>query len=104
MSVTTWGGGAHKKPVIDSAKTIFAYNPFTFADAVAMVSGFNRSILDTGDLEIFADPFFEKVFVNIFDYSLLHGEKLTEIRVTSHERKNGGTLLITDNGIGVPRP
>ena len=59
-------------------------------------------ILDTGDLEIFADPFFEKVFINIFDYSLLHGEKVTEIRVTFHEQKEGGILLITDNGIGIP--
>ncbi len=55
-----------------------------------------------GDLEIFADPFFEKVFINIFDYSLLHGEKVTEIRVTFNEQKEGGILLIADNGIGIP--
>jgi hypothetical protein len=44
MSVTTRGGGAHKKPVVNSAKEIFGYNPFTLANAVALVSGFNRSI------------------------------------------------------------
>jgi hypothetical protein len=58
MSVTTRGGGAHKKPVIDSAKEIFAYTPFTLAHAVALVSGFNRSIcidlVQTGEvMEVF---------------------------------------------------
>jgi PAS domain S-box-containing protein len=59
-------------------------------------------LIDTEDLEIFADPFLEKVFINIFDYTLLRGEKVTEIKVTFHERKEGGVLLIADNGIGIP--
>jgi PAS domain S-box-containing protein len=59
-------------------------------------------IIGTADLEIFADPFLEKVFINIFDYTLLHGEKVTEIKVTFHEHREGGILMIADNGIGIP--
>jgi len=59
-------------------------------------------LIETGDLEIFADPFLEKVFINIFDFSLLRGEKVTEIIVTFDEQKERGVLMITDNGIGIP--
>ncbi len=59
-------------------------------------------IVETGNLEILADPFLEKVFINIFDYSLLRGEKVTGITVTFHEEAEGGVILITDNGLGVP--
>ena len=58
--------------------------------------------IDTGKLEILADPFLEKVFINIFDYSLLRGENVTEIAVTFHKQGEEGTLLVTDNGVGVP--
>jgi signal transduction histidine kinase len=59
-------------------------------------------LIETGDLEIFADPFLEKVFINIFDYSLLRGERVTEVAVTFHEQEEGGVLLFTDNGVGIP--
>jgi PAS domain S-box-containing protein len=59
-------------------------------------------LIETGDLEIFADPFLEKVFINIFDYSIFRGEKVTEISVKFNEQDGNGVLLITDNGIGIP--
>ena len=59
-------------------------------------------LIRTGDLEILADPFLEKVFINIFDYSLLHGKNVTEIRVTFQEQDGNGVILITDNGAGIP--
>lgn len=59
--------------------------------------------IEAGNLEILADPFFEKVFINIFDYSLLRGENVTEIAITFHKQEEeGGVLLVTDNGAGVP--
>ncbi len=59
-------------------------------------------LVGTGALDIFVDPFLEKVFINIFDYSLLRGEKVTEISVTFQEQGERGVLVITDNGVGVP--
>ena len=50
---------------------------------------------------VFADPMFEKVFTNLLDNSLRHGERVTEVRVSSHKE---GTVLIVmweDNGIGI---
>jgi signal transduction histidine kinase len=43
----------------------------------------------------------EKVFTNLLDNAIRHGERVTEIRVSSH--KSGGDLLVIweDNGIGV---
>ena len=62
-------------------------------------------IIDTGVLEIFADPMLEKVFFNLFDNSFRHGGHVTEIRVTCDEDpESGGDMVIAveDNGGGVP--
>ena len=59
-------------------------------------------LVETGKIEILADPFLEKVFINIFDYSLHHGENVTGITVTFHEQGENGVILITDNGMGIP--
>jgi signal transduction histidine kinase len=52
-------------------------------------------------VEVFADPMLEKVFFNLLDNSIRHGEQVTEIRVAS--QKSGDDLLVIweDNGIGV---
>lgn len=61
-----------------------------------------RLDIETGRVEVLADPFLEKVFINIFDYSMLHGERVTEITVSFYEQAGSGVLLITDNGVGIP--
>ena len=58
--------------------------------------------MDRPDLELFADPLFEKVFYNLIDNSLKYGgEQLRAIRISSQER--GDHLLITyeDDGAGI---
>lgn len=56
---------------------------------------------DVPGIEIFADPMVERVFYNLLDNSVCHGERVTEIRVSAHP--SGDTLVIVweDNGIGV---
>ncbi|MDD5142218.1 PAS domain S-box protein [Methanoregula sp.] len=53
------------------------------------------------DIEIMADPMLEKVFFNLIDNSIHHGEHVTEIHVTA--RKSGDDLVILweDNGAGI---
>jgi PAS domain S-box-containing protein len=56
----------------------------------------------TNDLEIFADPWLEKVFFNLIDNTLRYGENATTIRVSYHESEEGLDLLFEDNGVGIP--
>jgi PAS domain S-box-containing protein len=52
--------------------------------------------------EIFADPMIERVFYNLFDNAIRHGEKVTEISIRCE--RGAGELIISveDNGIGIP--
>ena len=62
-----------------------------------------RIAIETGDLEIFADPLVEKVFYNLIDNSLRYGgETMNSIRVTSHPSGRQQILVFEDNGPGIP--
>jgi len=54
-------------------------------------------------IEMFADPLLEKVFYNLFDDALRHGgERMTTIRVHFRKDESSLTLIIEDNGAGIP--
>ncbi|HEX3000829.1 MAG TPA: PAS domain S-box protein, partial [Methanoregula sp.] len=52
--------------------------------------------------EVYADLMLEKVFFNLIDNSLRHGERVTEIRLESRADPDGITIIVEDNGIGIP--
>jgi len=54
------------------------------------------------NLEIYADPLFEKVIYNLYDNAVRHGEKITTIRFRSEETPQGLKLICEDDGVGVP--
>jgi signal transduction histidine kinase len=58
---------------------------------------------DVGNIEIFADMLLQKVFYNIVDNALRHGQKVTRIRFSSEETDEGITIFCEDNGVGVPK-
>ncbi|HDR72462.1 MAG TPA: PAS domain S-box protein [Methanoculleus sp.] len=58
--------------------------------------------VDTGPLEIFADPMLEKVFFNLLDNAVIHGEQVEHIMVSFHEDGEVGVLVFEDDGAGVP--
>lgn len=58
--------------------------------------------IDTGSLEVFADPLLEKVFFNIMENSLRHGESVSSISFSFKNNGKTGTLFIADNGTGIP--
>ncbi len=59
-------------------------------------------ITDGADVEVFADPLFEKVFYNLIDNALKHGgDALTTIRVSAHETGEGLTIVFEDDGTGI---
>ena len=53
-------------------------------------------------LEIYADPLLEKVFFNLMQNVLLHGEHATEVTIRSRENSDGLVLIVEDNGVGIP--
>ena len=58
--------------------------------------------LDLHKVQVFADPLLEKVFYNLVENSLRHGEKVTKISLRTEETADGIYLIIEDNGAGVP--
>jgi PAS domain S-box-containing protein len=61
-----------------------------------------RLEVETGPLEVFADPLIEKVFINLVENSISHGEKTTNIRISFRDRGDLGVILFEDDGVGVP--
>jgi PAS domain S-box-containing protein len=58
--------------------------------------------VETNHLEIYSDLLIEKVFFNLIDNSLRHGESVTKIHIGFNHEGNGLSLLYEDNGVGVP--
>ncbi len=55
-----------------------------------------------GDTEIFSDGMIKKVFYNLIDNALRHGDHVTRITFSGRETDNGFLLTCEDNGIGIP--
>ncbi|MDP3565244.1 MAG: PAS domain S-box protein [Methanoregula sp.] len=58
--------------------------------------------LQLENLEIFADPLFEKALFNIMENVLSHGVRATEVTLRYEEKTDHLTLIIGDNGVGIP--
>jgi PAS domain S-box-containing protein len=61
-----------------------------------------RLEVDTGTVEVFADPLLQRVFYNLLENSLRHGEDVTTIRVSFHENNHQAKLVVEDDGVGIP--
>jgi len=57
---------------------------------------------ETGTIQIFADPLFEKVMYNLTDNTIRHGETATESHVSVITEKDDIRIIWEDNGVGVP--
>jgi PAS domain S-box-containing protein len=53
-------------------------------------------------LEIFADPLLERVFYNIVENAVEHGDRVSVVRLLSDESSDGLLIRIEDDGIGIP--
>ena len=52
-------------------------------------------------MEIFADPLIVKVFFNLMENSLRHGERVTQMSFSSRESEEGLVITYRDNGVGI---
>ncbi|MCU0630011.1 MAG: PAS domain S-box protein [Methanoregulaceae archaeon] len=71
-------------------------------DMVSQLKAGSITISCTCEAEIFADPMIEKVFFNLVDNSLRHGEWVTIIRVRCEEDPGGLAITVEDDGAGIP--
>jgi PAS domain S-box-containing protein len=55
-----------------------------------------------GNLAIYADPMLEKVFANLFDNAMRHGEHVSQIRIHCERAGEELVIFVEDNGVGVP--
>jgi PAS domain S-box-containing protein len=53
-------------------------------------------------LELYADPLCGRVFANLFDNTLRHGVRATEIRISCRMSDERVVIIWEDNGVGVP--
>ncbi len=53
-------------------------------------------------VQVFGDPMLLKVFSNLLDNSLRHGERVSSIRLSHILDENGLTIVWEDDGVGVP--
>lgn len=51
--------------------------------------------------EIFADPMLERVFLNLFDNAIRHGERVTRITVSCNQSHTDLVIVIQDDGKGI---
>jgi PAS domain S-box-containing protein len=55
------------------------------------------------NVEIFADPLLEKVFFNLLENILRHGNSVSKISLTYTQNHSGLTIICEDDGIGIPQ-
>lgn len=82
-------------PVWHNIQAVFsrATEPFTDRNLVFRC--------DTGNLEIYSDPLIERVFYNLIDNSIRHGERVSEIRLSAEKADPALLIVYEDNGAGV---
>ncbi|WP_220680858.1 ATP-binding response regulator [Methanofollis formosanus] len=57
---------------------------------------------EIGALEVYADPMLEKVFFNLMENAVRHGDGVTGVRVGFSGDESGGIIVVEDDGAGVP--
>jgi PAS domain S-box-containing protein len=71
-------------------------------DLVARQRAAGFAVSCTCDAEVLADPLIERVFFNLCDNAVRHGERVTAITVRCGPGPDGLVILVEDNGTGVP--
>ena len=74
----------------------------TITDAILQLNPAGITLdVNLNGLEIFADPLVEKVFYNLMENSLRHGEHVTRMEFSCQETMDGLLLIYHDDGVGI---
>lgn|GEM_PF-5921356 len=60
-----------------------------------------RITVDIPEIEVLADPLFEKVFYTLIENGIRHGERIDTISWSGYETGEGFSIVYEDNGIGI---
>lgn len=60
-----------------------------------------RVVVELAGLEVFSDPMLEKVFYNLMDNSIKHGQKTSRISFRYSSDEDGMRIIYTDDGVGI---
>ncbi len=71
------------------------------AAAAAVMNGIHLDVA-AGSLEVFADPMLEKVFFNLLENAVSHGQCVSRISVAVREVDGHALLIVEDDGVGIP--
>jgi len=76
---------------------------YTLVNAISHLdfSAISRTV-DLGSLEIYADPLLEDVFLTLMENVIVHGAGATEVRISCRKDTDRITILVEDNGPGIP--
>ena len=55
-----------------------------------------------GSVEVFTDVMFGKIITNLVENAIMHGKRVSTIRIGFMEQGNLGIITVEDDGIGVP--
>lgn len=74
----------------------------TITDAILQLNPPGVTLdVNLSGLEIFADPLVEKVFYNLMENSLRHGEHVTRMMFSCQDTDDGLVLIYRDDGVGI---
>ncbi len=71
-------------------------------EIVARQNAVGISLSCTCEAEVFSDPMLEKVFFNMVDNAIRHGERVSTITCSCKTDPDGLVITVEDNGVGVP--
>lgn len=57
---------------------------------------------DCRGVSVFADPMLKRLFYNLLDNTIRHGERATEVRISYRRDDDSNTIIWEDNGAGIP--
>jgi PAS domain S-box-containing protein len=80
----------------------FNVRKIIFSNAATLPLSQVTLIVHFDNLEIFADPLFEKVFYTLLENALRHGKTVTRIEFSYQTQEEDLVLVYQDNGEGIP--
>jgi signal transduction histidine kinase len=79
----------------------FGINDLVEAARSKLTLGSIIIVCELNGAQVYGDALLEKVFYNLFDNSLRHGERVTQVFIRLEERPGGTAIIYQDDGVGV---
>jgi PAS domain S-box-containing protein len=93
--------GAYEEIGMEPLKMVNAEECFSDACALFSDEGKDKAVNELQGLKVLADSLLQKVFYNLIDNSLRHGEKVTCIRAYFKKEPDRVKLIYEDDGVGI---